>query len=277
MGTHAAERTRPIDWSAKLQTDPRLHGRRALQSLDSADAVAVTDPTTAGLKRIALGATSLGVGLAVLAATTQTANVITAPKAHAESRQSEAQAAITAASDVTLTSDTVKVTTEAAPVVVAPKPAPAPKPVAQAKTQVAAESAQVQAPAAPAALAPAPAAPAPAAPAANSDRASAIVAAAHAQLGQLQDCTMLVTRSLAAVGINFHGWPADYYSLGTAVSADAALPGDLIYYSNGGYGGVPHIALYIGGGKAIHGGWNGNQTVIFSANVGSGPAFIRLR
>jgi cell wall-associated NlpC family hydrolase len=88
---------------------------------------------------------------------------------------------------------------------------------------------------------------------------------------------MLVTRSLAAVGINFHGWPADYYSLGTPVSADAALPGDLIFYANGGYGGVPHIAIYIGDGKAIHGGWNGSQTVIFSANVGSGPAFIRLR
>lgn len=271
MGTHAAERTaRPIDWSTKLQTDPRQHGRRAAQSLDSATAVAVTDPTTAGLRRIAMSSIT---GAAVLAGivATQAAPAVSAYKTitKAESPMTEAQAEIAAASDVTLNSDTVKVSTEAAPVVVAPKPAPVAQPVVQAKTQVVADSAPAPAPAA--------AAPAAAAPAANSDRASAIVAAAHAQLGQFQDCTMLVTRSLAAVGINFHGWPADYYSLGTAVSADAALPGDLIYYSNGGYGGVPHIAIYIGGGKAIHGGWNGNQTVIFSANVGSGPAFIRLR
>jgi cell wall-associated NlpC family hydrolase len=242
-----------------------------MQSLDSATAVAVTDPTTAGLRRVALSSIT---GAAVLAGivATQTAPAVNAYKTitKAESPMTEAQAAVAAASDVTLTSDTVKVSTEAAPVVVAPKPEPVAQPVAQAKTQVAVESAPAQAPAAPAAAAPA-------VPAANSDRAGAIVAAAYAQLGQTQDCTMLVTRSLAAVGINFHGWPADYYSLGTPVSADAALPGDLIFYANGGYGGVPHIAIYIGDGKAIHGGWNGSQTVIFSANVGSGPAFIRLR
>lgn len=268
MGTHAAERTRPIDWSTKLQTDPRQHGRRAMQSLDSATAVAVTDPTTAGLRRIAMSSLTGAAVLAGLVAT-QAAPAVTAYKTltKAESPMTETQAAITAASDVTLTSDTVKVSTEAAPAVVpAPKAAPVAQPVVQAKTQVVADSAQVPAPAVAAV-----------APAANSDRASAIVAAAYAQLGQIQDCTMLVTRSLAAVGINFHGWPADYYSLGAPVSADAALPGDLIFYANGGYGGVAHIAIYIGDGKAIHGGWNGNQTVIFSSNVGSGPAFIRLR
>lgn len=87
---------------------------------------------------------------------------------------------------------------------------------------------------------------------------------------------MLVTNALAAVGINYHGWPAGYLSLGTTVSAAEAQPGDLLYYADGGAG-VAHIAVYAGNGQAVHGGYNGNQTVVFSANVGSGPVYIRVR
>ena len=47
---------------------------------------------------------------------------------------------------------------------------------------------------------------------------------------------MLVTNSLAAVGINFHGAPAAYLSLG------------IIYWN----------------GQAVHGGWFGCQTTIYS-------------
>jgi cell wall-associated NlpC family hydrolase len=102
-----------------------------------------------------------------------------------------------------------------------------------------------------------------------------IAAAALAQLGVTQDCTMLVTNALASVGIQHHGWPVSYFGLGYTVLAADARPGDLIYYANGGMG-LAHIAVYIGGGMAVHGGWNGNSTVTFSANVGSGPVFIRI-
>ncbi|MFK0004095.1 NlpC/P60 family protein [Paenarthrobacter sp. NPDC090520] len=114
------------------------------------------------------------------------------------------------------------------------------------------------------------------APAASSGLGAAIAAAAYAQLGVTQDCTMLVTNSLAAVGINFHDWPAGYLSLGRTVSAAEAQPGDLAYYANGGYGGMAHIAVYVGNGMAVHGGWNGSTTALFSVNVGSGPVFIRV-
>ncbi|OMH31515.1 hypothetical protein BGP79_11125 [Tersicoccus sp. Bi-70] len=119
---------------------------------------------------------------------------------------------------------------------------------------------------------------APAKPAASASGSSkaAVANAALAQLGVTQDCTMLVTNAIKAVGINFHGWPADYFQLGSQIPASQAQPGDLIYYADGG-GGQAHIAVYIGNGMAVHGGWNGNQTVKFSANVGSGPVFIRLR
>ena len=112
--------------------------------------------------------------------------------------------------------------------------------------------------------------------AASSNKGAAIYQAALAQLGTFQDCTMLVTNALKAVGINFHDWPAGYMSLGTVVPASQAQPGDLVYYANGGMG-AAHIGVYAGNGQAIHGGWNGNQTVLNTANLGSGPVYIRVR
>ena len=111
---------------------------------------------------------------------------------------------------------------------------------------------------------------------ASSNKGAAIYQAALAQLGTFQDCTMLVTNALKAVGINFHDWPAGYMSLGTVVPASQAQPGDLVYYANGGLG-FAHIAVYAGNGQAIHGGWNGNQTVLNTANLGSGPVYIRVK
>ena len=113
------------------------------------------------------------------------------------------------------------------------------------------------------------------APAASSGTAAIIAAAAYAQLGVSQDCTMLVTNSLAAAGISFHDWPAGYLSLGSTVSASQAVPGDLIYYADGGMG-MAHIAVYIGNGQAIHGGFNGNSTVVAPAELGSGGVYIRV-
>ncbi|MBF0714839.1 LysM peptidoglycan-binding domain-containing protein [Gemella palaticanis] len=108
------------------------------------------------------------------------------------------------------------------------------------------------------------------------NKGAAIFAAAQAQLGVFQDCTMLVTNALKSVGINFHDWPAGYMSLGTVISESEAQPGDLVYYANGGMG-FAHIAVYAGNGQAIHGGWFGNQTALNTVYVGSGPVFIRVR
>ena len=111
---------------------------------------------------------------------------------------------------------------------------------------------------------------------ASSNKGAAIYQAALAQLGTFQDCTLLVTNALKAVGINFHDWPAGYMSLGTVVPASQAQPGDLVYYANGGTG-LAHIGVYAGNGQAVHGGWLGNQTVLNSANIGSGAVYIRVR
>ncbi len=110
----------------------------------------------------------------------------------------------------------------------------------------------------------------------SSSKGAAIYQAALSQVGAIQDCTMLVTNALKSVGINYHDWPAGYMSLGTIVPASEAQPGDLIYYANGGMG-LAHIAVYAGNGQAIHGGWLGNQTVVNSADIGSGAVYIRVK
>ncbi|MGO4188700.1 NlpC/P60 family protein [Pseudarthrobacter sp. TAF60_1] len=178
----------------------------------------------------------------------------------------------TAAPAVISAESTIAISYEKPAVTTTPAPVAEPEPVVEAAP--AAPAAPVAQPAA--AIKVASSAPAaPAAPVAASGKGQAILSAAYAQLGVNQDCTMLVTNSLAAVGIHFHDWPAGYLSLGRTVSAAEAQPGDLIYYANGGAG-MAHIAVYAGNGQAVHGGYNGNQTVVFSANVGSGPVFIRV-
>ena len=148
-------------------------------------------------------------------------------------------------------------------------PAVAPKTEVKKETPVATAAPSVAAkPAAPAAAA--------TTQAASSNKGAAIYQAALAQLGRYQDCTMLVTNALKAVGINFHDWPIGYMSLGTVIPASQAQPGDLIYYANGGLG-LAHIAVYAGNGQAVHGGWPGNLTVLNAANIGSGPVYIRVK
>ncbi|MEX5270500.1 NlpC/P60 family protein [Kocuria sabuli] len=168
----------------------------------------------------------------------------------------------------------------AAPVVQAapaPEPAPAPAAAPAPKPAPAAAPAPKPAPVAAPAPKPAPAAERTVTPQSSaSGKGATIASAALGQIGVAQDCTAAVTNALRAAGINHHGWPASYLSLGTQVSAGQAQPGDLVYYADGGMG-MAHIGVYIGGGKAVHGGWNGGTTVVDSVNVGSGPVFVRVR
>ena len=177
--------------------------------------------------------------------------------------QSASPATISAASTIAISYEKPAVTTTPAPVVEAPKPVVK---VQEAATAAQTASTKVGATAAVAA---------PAAAGVASGKGSTIAAAAYAQLGVAQDCTALATNALAAAGINYHGWPAGYLSLGRTVSAAEAQPGDLAYYQNGGAG-MAHIAVYVGNGMAVHGGWNGGTTSLQSVNVGSGPVFIRV-
>lgn len=101
--------------------------------------------------------------------------------------------------------------------------------------------------------------------------AAGLLAAARAQIGQGQDCTALVERALRAVGYNVGDLgPMGFASYGTRVDPGSAQPGDIMM--RGG-----HVSIYTGGG-AIHGGWNGGQTVEtgFDANPYGYSVIVRL-
>ena len=202
----------------------------------------------------------------------QTKAATPAPKAETKAAaQTPAPAAQTKAATPAPKAETKAVAQTPAPA--APKAAtPAPKAETKPAAQTPAPAAQTKA------ATPAPAAQTkPAATTAPSgSKNAAIYQAALAQVGRYQDCTMLVTNALKSVGINYHDWPAGYMKLGTQVSASQAQAGDLVYYANGGTG-LAHIAVYAGNGQAVHGGWLGNQTVVNTANVGSGPVYIRVK
>lgn len=109
----------------------------------------------------------------------------------------------------------------------------------------------------------------------NQSKRDSVVAAAlyAASVNAQTDCTTLATNALSAAGINFHGWPMDYMSLGTVTSNPQ--PGDLVIYASNGFG-QQHVAIYIGNGQAVHGGWNGMGTSVFSVNLptASAPIFV---
>lgn len=104
---------------------------------------------------------------------------------------------------------------------------------------------------------------------------AAILASAKAQLGAVQDCTVLGERALRAAGISGVGDESPESLMRFATPVANPQPGDFIYYADGGMG-FSHNAIYIGGGMAIHSGWNGDQTIVFSVNVGSGPSYYRV-
>ena len=195
-----------------------------------------------------------------------------APAAQTKAAATTAPATQTKAAAPAAPATQTKAVTTTAPKTETKAAAQTPAPAAQTKAATPAPAAQTKA-----------ATPAPAAqtkPAATTtpsgSKNAAIYQAALAQVGRYQDCTMLVTNALKSVGINYHDWPAGYMKLGTQVSASQAQAGDLVYYANGGTG-LAHIAVYAGNGQAVHGGWLGNQTVVNTANVGSGPVYIRVK
>ena len=224
--------------------------------------------------------------VAAPAAQTKVAAPAAQTKAAAPAAQTKAAATTAPATQTKAATPAPKAETKAAaPAAQTKAAAQTPAPAAQTKAATPAPKAETK----PAAQTPAPAAqtkaatPAPAAqtkPAATTtpsgSKNAAIYQAALAQVGRYQDCTMLVTNALKSVGINYHDWPAGYMKLGTQVSASQAQAGDLVYYANGGTG-LAHIAVYAGNGQAVHGGWLGNQTVVNTANVGSGPVYIRVK
>lgn len=96
--------------------------------------------------------------------------------------------------------------------------------------------------------------------------AGGIVSAALAQVGEYQDCTALVERSLRAVGYSVGDLgPAQFAMYGATVGyvhgQTALAPGDILIWGNA------HVAIYVGNGAVVHGGWTGGTTVVAGLNT----------
>lgn len=276
---------------------PTARHRAETQSLATIAKAVSSNAGSMGLQAAVIAAAS---GMVLTTGFSSTAGATVDREASATSElqaQTAANVQVSASSQAQVTFDRPDVKSSAAPE--APAPAPAPEPVVDTQSNqveaVTNEAVETQAPqpvqsqqAAEEVAQPQPTANAAGQAQANSQSttktqqapssssvSAGIASAAYAQLGVAQDCTMLVTNALAAVGINHHGWPDSYFSLGTQVSASQAQPGDLVYYADGGMG-MAHIAVYVGNGQAVHGGWEGGQTVLAPVNVGSGPVYIHV-
>ncbi|MFC6235052.1 NlpC/P60 family protein [Leucobacter soli] len=105
--------------------------------------------------------------------------------------------------------------------------------------------------------------------------ASGLVAAALAQVGDYQDCTAVVERALRAIGYSVGDLgtiPSQYLAYGSLVTSGGYAPGDILFWPGS------HVAVYIGNGQAVHGGWNGSTVVAGLSTIHGYPsAVVRLK
>ncbi len=65
------------------------------------------------------------------------------------------------------------------------------------------------------------------------------------------DCSGLVMLVFRGVGISLPHYSGAQYGYGRSVSRGQLLPGDLVFFSRGGAGGIYHVAIYIGNGNIV--------------------------
>ena len=80
------------------------------------------------------------------------------------------------------------------------------------------------------------------------------------------DCSGFTQSVYKHFGIDIPRGATSQYNSGNKVSLEELQPGDLIFYSNSGYG-IDHVGMYIGGSKIVHAGKPATGINICSANI----------
>lgn len=97
---------------------------------------------------------------------------------------------------------------------------------------------------------------------------AALVASAYGQLGAPQDCTAMVENALRSIGKSVGDLaPSQFFAYGAVVGSPE--PGDLVI--TGG-----HVAIYVGNGNVISGGFDGMNTVEHPLSYLAGASFVRV-
>ncbi len=88
------------------------------------------------------------------------------------------------------------------------------------------------------------------------------------------DCSGFVLSIFAKYGISMPRVADAQATVGTSISADQLLPGDLIFYGKGGY--INHVAIYIGGGQVIHASTERTGIKISNYNYRTPVKYVRV-
>ena len=89
------------------------------------------------------------------------------------------------------------------------------------------------------------------------------------------DCSGFTMSVYAKFGYSLPHQSGSQSGCGTRVSLDSLLPGDLLFYSNGGSG-IGHVALYIGNGQVVHASTPSTGIKISSANYRTPICAVRI-
>ena len=116
----------------------------------------------------------------------------------------------------------------------------------------------------------------PSIPVSSSDRGRAALQWAMSQIGKpyvwagagpdSYDCSGLTMWAFAHVGISLPHSAAGQYGYGTHVSVSQLEPGDLVFFSDGGY--IGHVGIYYGGGRMVDAPHSGSTVGIHSLYSG---------
>lgn len=88
------------------------------------------------------------------------------------------------------------------------------------------------------------------------------------------DCSGFVLSIFAKYGISMPRVADAQATVGTSISADQLLPGDLVFYGKGGY--INHVAIYIGGGQVIHASTERTGIKISNYNYRTPVKYVRV-